>query len=397
MESPSATLATEPTPGVGRYRALATLALGHFAVDSYSGVLPVLFPLLVIRFDLDLKTVGLVLLAYSGCAAISQPFFGWLADRFGTRYVGLALLWTALVFATIGFAGSFPLVVAVAAAAGLGSGAYHPFGALSAHRIIPPQQRNRAMAMYVTGGTLGVAVGPLIGIALFSRFGLQGTAGLCILGLVVALWMLWELRHTPQLPARRMAGDRRPRQLIPWRALAITVSVMMSVNGVLYSVQAFTPTWYAQQGYSPTFYGTLATTLLLAHAAGAVVAGALADRFGRRLVIIGSFVVLAPALLLYTAFTGPIAFLTIALVGLSIAATGPLLLINAQQLMADRAGMASGMILGLGFVTGAIGVPITGAIGDVFGLEFALRALLVLVAAGFLLAWFLPPERRNVE
>src|SRR5262245_23721685 len=109
---------------------LLTLMLGHFTVDSYVGVLPVLYPLLIGRFHVSLATVGLVSLAYGGMAAFSQPVFGMIADRFGTRLTGLTLLWTALTFSVIGFADSFPLLVVLALLSGLGSGAFHPLGAL---------------------------------------------------------------------------------------------------------------------------------------------------------------------------------------------------------------------------------------------------------------------------
>ena len=66
-----------------RNRALITLMVGHLTVDSYVGVIPVLFPVLIGRFQLSLATVGLVSLAYSGMAAVSQPLFGVVADRFG--------------------------------------------------------------------------------------------------------------------------------------------------------------------------------------------------------------------------------------------------------------------------------------------------------------------------
>src|SRR3954469_5115754 len=140
---------------VFRNRPLLTLMFGHFTVDMYVGLLPVLYPLLRDRFTLDLKTVGLVSLAYSGMASISQPFFGWIADRYGTRFIGLALFWTAIMFATIGFAPSFPVLLILAAAAGIGSGCYHPLGALNANAVIPEGQRNVAMSVYVTGGTMG--------------------------------------------------------------------------------------------------------------------------------------------------------------------------------------------------------------------------------------------------
>src|SRR5207245_11048076 len=102
---------------------LLTLMLGHLTVDSYVGVIPVLYPVLIGRFHLSLATVGLVSLAYGGMAATSQPLFGLLADRFGTRLTALAMASTAIAFAVVGFVDSCPLLLALALAAGLGSGA----------------------------------------------------------------------------------------------------------------------------------------------------------------------------------------------------------------------------------------------------------------------------------
>src|SRR2546421_1958196 len=90
-----------------RNRALVTLMLGHFTVDSYVGLLPVFYPLLIGRFHLNLETVGLVTLAYTGMASISQPLFGLIADRWGTRFTGLALISTAATFAAVGFSPTF--------------------------------------------------------------------------------------------------------------------------------------------------------------------------------------------------------------------------------------------------------------------------------------------------
>ncbi len=82
-----------------RNRPLLMLMLGHFTIDSHVGLLAVLYPLLIDRFGLNLTTVGLVSLAYTGISSLSQPLFGWLADRSGTRLIGLALIWTATMFA----------------------------------------------------------------------------------------------------------------------------------------------------------------------------------------------------------------------------------------------------------------------------------------------------------
>jgi len=371
---------------------LVTLMLGHLTVDSYVGVIPVLYPLLIGRFHLTLATVGLVSLAYSGMAAVSQPLFGVIADRYGTRFTGIALGWTALTFALVGFVPTFPLLLVLASASGLGSGAFHPFGALDVRALLPAWRRSFGMSVYVTAGTVGVALGPLIGIGVLALFGLRGTGLLVIPGVATGAYLLWRMRERVR-PAAAKAALAATTGPVPVFALAMVIGVMMSRSWTVNVFQAFTPTWYRQLGYGPEFYGPLATTLVLASAVGTVGCGSLADRYGRRTVILATLVLSIPAILLYTMFPGPWAFATAILIGFLAASTAPLMLLMAQQLMASRAGLASGLVMGLGFVTGAIGVPINGAIADAIGLQKSLMTHVILVVATIAIAWFLPTEK----
>ena len=182
---------------------LLTLMLGHLTVDSYVGVLPILYPLLIGRFHLSLATVGLVSLAYGGTAAISQPLFGVIADRYGTRLTGVALGWTALTFSLAGFVPSFPLLLVLACASGLGSGAFHPLGALDVRALLPERRRSVGMSVYVTAGTVGVALGPLIGILVFGLLGIQGTILLVIPGIAGGAYLLWRMRGSAGAAAAR--------------------------------------------------------------------------------------------------------------------------------------------------------------------------------------------------
>ncbi len=68
-----------------------------------------------------------------------------------------------------------------------------------------------------------------------------------------------------------------------------------------------------------------------------------------------------------------------------------------QRLMVGRAGVASGFILGLGFVAGAIGSPVFGALGDAFGMQNAVRSQMLVLAIAVVAAWFLPSEQRMQE
>jgi FSR family fosmidomycin resistance protein-like MFS transporter len=247
------------------------------------------------------------------------------------------------------------------------------------------------MSIYVTAGTVGVAIGPLIGILVFGAFGIHGTGVLIVPGLITGGYLLWRMRGGIEKTvgsARRISTPAR----VPVFALAVVIGVMMSRSWTVNVFQAFTPTWYKQLGYGPEFYGPLATTLVLASAVGTVGCGTLADRYGRRTVILATLVLSVPAILLYTAFPGPWAFGSAILIGVLAASTAPLMLLMAQQLMTERAGLASGLVMGLGFVTGAVGIPINGAIADSIGLQKSLMTHVVLVIATIAIAWFLPSE-----
>ncbi len=372
------------------------LMSGHFTIDMYTGLLPVLYPLLTDRFDLDLQTVGLVSLAYAGVSSLSQPLFGYIADKFGTRFTGLTMAWTALLFATIGFAPNFETLLVLASLAGLGSGAFHPFGALNANAVIPEGQKNTAMSVYVTGGTLGVALGPIVGAVLFSVFGMRGTAVMILPGISIALWLLLSMRNTPSKGSRYQDPADRPGSAppLPLTVISVVILVMMLRMVPTIGVQNFIPVWYERLGYGAGFYGPLATTVVLGSAVGALGAGSLADRFGRRAVILATLVLTIPAIILFAEFPGPPAFVTGALVGLLAASTGPLLLVMAQQLMVGRAGMASGLILGLSFIAAALSAPLFGALADAIGLQNAMRTLPILVVLTIGVAWFLPSESR---
>lgn len=395
MASDTAAQTDAQKPGrldVVRNRSLLTLMLGHGTVDMYSGVIPLLYPLLTEQFDLNLKTVGLVSLCYSGMASLTQPLFGWVTDRWGARWIGLALMWTAIMFALLGLAASFPMLLMCAALAGIGSGAYHPMGAVTASSVIPDNQRNVAMSIYVTGGTLGVALGPLIGVVVFALFGLHGTLAMVIPGAAIAVFLLSQMRTIASRLRRKAQLAQEDAPPIPWKPMSVVIALMMLRSWVLFGISAFIPIWYDEMGYSRLFYAALSTTILLSSAAGAIGVGSIADRHGRRKLLVMTSVASVPLILLFAQFPGVPAFFTAAMIGLLAASTGPLLLVMAQQLMSGRPGVASGLILGLGFIMGAVGVPVMGAVADEWGIQNAMRLWALIAGLAIFVSMLLPTD-----
>lgn len=376
-------------------RALLTLMAGHFVVDLYSGVLPVTYPLLRERFALDLGATGLLATTFTAAASLSQPFFGLAADRFGSRHLAsLAVAWMAIFMALYGFAPTYATLLLVAVLAGLGSGAYHPQGAANAAAVVSPQQMNTAMSLYTIGGTSGLALGPLVGGGLLAALGMRGTALLLPLGLGVATWLAFQLRFVEDR-RRARAAEAAPavRQPIPWRWLLALVGIVMLRAWAYLALVTFTPILYKGLGYGPGFYSPLLFTIIISGSAGTVCGGLLADRVGRRPVIVASLLLLGPAVWLYLAFPGPGAFLFGAAVGFVAESASSATLTLAQSLLPGRVAVASGLILGLGFVTGGVGAAITGVVADRLGLTLALALLPCLLVVALLLTLLLPRDR----
>jgi len=375
-------------------RALIALMLGHFTNDMFGGILTILLPLMKDRFDLTNAEVGLVPLAYTSMASLTQPIFGYFTDRFSQRwFASAALIWGASFVSLYGFAPSYLLFLTFAALAGVASGAYHPLGASGAALVSRDHYRNAAMSLYTVGGTSGLSLGPLVAVALLTMFGPAGTALLLAPAIVVASLLLPQMALVEG--ARRSVTNAHADGTAAapaWGLLRRVMVVTMLRSWGFMSVTQFVPLWYDDMGYSRSFYGPLVTTIILAGAVGTLLGGALADRIGQRRVVIGSLLLTIPALLLLAGIPGPYAILFGALFGITADASLSITLVMAQRLVPGRIGVTSGVILGLGFVTGGIGVPVTGRLADTVGYPAALMSLCLVFAVAALLALRIPLE-----
>ncbi|HEX3721240.1 MAG TPA: MFS transporter, partial [Nitrolancea sp.] len=214
-----------------RNRGLLTFMLGHFTVDMFGGLLPVLYPFMAIAFKMSDAEVGLIALCFSGASSLSQPFFGFASDRYGSRYLAPAsLVWAAVMFGLVGFSPNTAILGISAAMAGLGSGAYHPQGAANASAVTGSMQKNTAMSLYTFGGSSGYALGPLLGALLFGVIGRQGTVVMVPFGIIAAWQILRSFKRLglglPELHHAESAIRRR----IRWRPLTPVLAVSMLRN-----------------------------------------------------------------------------------------------------------------------------------------------------------------------
>jgi MFS transporter, FSR family, fosmidomycin resistance protein len=186
------------------------------------------------------------------------------------------------------------------------------------------------------------------------------------------------------------AQQRSVQVRIDWRPLMPVMAIVMIRSWVFLSVVSFIPLWFRDQGYGSPFYSTLTTMVIAGGALGTVAGGVLADRIGERVVIGLSLIVSWPFLALFALFPGPLSLAFGPLFGFFADMSISVTLVIAQRLLPGRVGVASGVILGMGFVTGGIGVPVTGAIADSIGTGPAILVTSVLLAIAAAMAMIVP-------
>ena len=147
------------------------LAVAHTLTDTFASMLTALLPTLQVRFGLSESTLALLVAMLSFSTSVTQPFLGALADRYGARLisaVGIVLV-TALL-SLMSIAPTLPLLFALLFVGGLGSAAFHPAGT-SLARAAYPQNTGLAVSLFGAGGTLGLALGPIVVLAVVASFG----------------------------------------------------------------------------------------------------------------------------------------------------------------------------------------------------------------------------------
>jgi MFS transporter, FSR family, fosmidomycin resistance protein len=373
-------------------RRLGLLTAGHFTIDSYSSFYLPLLPLLMHRLGLNYTMIGGLVALGSMSSSFSQPLFGLLSDRLGRPwFVALGPLVAAVFLASIGTAHSYAALVALLVLGGVGVAAFHPQAASLAGTSGP--RRALAMSVFITGGTLGWALGPMFATATVGMFGLERSWLAAAPGVALALALLAWSRRVPPLPhaerARTRLADLRPVA----RPLALLYLVVVVRSAISSGFATFLPLLAHERGWSVAAGGALTTAYLAAGALGGFTGGWLSDRLGGLRVVRASFVLAAP---LYVGFfvLPSAAGIACLIVGYAIMqSTLPVNVVLGQELAPRHASAISSLLMGAAWGIGALLVGPVGALADHAGLRMALMALSALVVPGFACALALPDAR----
>lgn len=379
-------------------RAVAVLSLGHLINDTYPSSVYPLLPLLAGQLHLTERQVFFLVPVLSLTGAFLQPVYGWLADHYRGRM--LAVLGPAVsgcFISLIGVVPSYWALLACLFSGGVGSGAFHPQAvALSAQA--GSDRRPVAVSIFMSAGTLGLALGPLLITLIVGATDLSGTVFMMGLGLVASLLLYL---YCPS-PGQRATESQRltPNSVRGWRQVAVVPAPLLILYCISLSraalhmlIGTFLPFILKAEGYGVQATGGILSAYMLAGALGSFAGGPLAERIGERAVNWGSGLMTTGCLVLAFFVPGISSVALLVLGAFALMSVVPINVTQAQELAPDRTSTVSAVLMGLVWGVGSLAPAVVGPLAISWGFRPVLMVAAVVPGLMGFLALALPQTK----
>ena len=372
---------------------LGAISVSHLLNDMIQSLILAIYPLLQAEFSLSFAQIGLITLTYQLTASMLQPLIGLYTDKHPQPYslpIGMGFTLSGILLLAV--ATTFPVVLLAAALVGPGSSVFHPVSSRVA-RMASGGRHGMAQSVFQVGGNFGSALGPLLAAILIAPYG-KGNVGWFSLAALLAIVVLLQVSKWYQQQQRITHGKTvnvSSAKMLPKKTVIKTLIVLMvlifSKYFYLTSISSYY-TFYLMHKFGVSVQNAQIHlfVFLFAVAAGTIIGGPLGDRIGRKYVIWGSILGVAPfTLILPHASLYWMGILTV-IIGVILASAFSAILVYAQELIPGKVGMVSGLFFGFAFGMGGLGAAVLGYVADLTSIELVYQICAFLPLLGIFTA-----------
>ena len=385
------------------YPIMFAIGVCHLFNDTLQAVIPAMFPVLELELGLTFTQLGLISFALNIVASLLQPVVGYISDKKPMPYaLPLGMMSSFVGMAGLALAPQYWMILVSVIFLGLGSAVFHPEGSRVSF-MAAGSKRGLSQSIYQVGGNSGQALAPLISAFILVPLGQKGAA-LFLVVAAVGIFLLSKISawYKKQLEAEKLSNRKRTLLSSLPALTKKQIGVALALLMVIIFARSFYVTnmtnfyiFHLMKNYGMTIKeGQLIIFVFLAlGAVGTLFGGPMADRMGRRNVIILSMAVPIPlCLLLPYVPVWAIIFLLIA-IGFFIMLSFSVTVVYAQELVPSKIGTMAGLTVGLAFGMGAIGAVVIGILMDYIGVYTTMIVVSTLPIIG-LVALALPKDRK---
>lgn len=366
---------------------VTVVAFSHLIHDTYTSFLAPLLPLIIEKLSLTLAQAGL-LSTVMQIPALLNPFIGLFADSRGLArwLVILAPTLTAIPMSLIGVAPNYGVLLLLLFMAGTSVALFHVPAPVMVARL-SGSRKGRGMSLFMTGGELSRALGPVVAVGMVTWRGLEGFYPVMVVAMITSVFLYLALEPVEKDDTVRKRGSlvaayREIRHvMLPMTGILTARAFMHASMGVFLTV-------YIEHKTGSLWYGGAALTLYEAFGvAGVLSSGTLSDWMGRQRVLFWVLVIAPVAIFGFVMTSGIVQVLFMVVTGFTVLSTTPVMLAFIQDHAPVHPASANGLFMMVSFAVRAVAVTLVGLIGDLTSHEmmFVVSGLFGLMAIPFLL------------
>lgn len=385
------------------YPVMVAIGICHLFNDTLQAVIPAMFPVLEKEIGLTFTQLGLITFVLNMVSSVLQPVVGFFSDRNPKPYaLPLGMSCTFIGLAGIAIAPNYWIILLSVIFLGLGSAIFHPEGSKVSF-MAAGSKRGLSQSIYQVGGNSGQALAPLISAFVLVPFGQIGAAWFLIVAAIgIVLLSRISSWYKNQLEEERLTNKKKTLisnlPNLTKRQVGIALGLLMAVI----FVRSFYVTnmtnfyiFYLMDKYQLTIQnGQMLIFIFLGiGAVGTFFGGPMADRIGRKNVILLSFLVPMPLALLLPYLPLWIVVVFLVVIGFFIMLSFSVTVIYAQELVPSKVGTMAGLTVGLAFGMGAIGSVVIGMMMDSMGIFNTMIFISVLPLLAIVAFW-LPTDHK---
>jgi len=367
---------------------VASVAAAHTLHDVFSSFFAPLLPLLTEKLGFTYAMAGMLSVVQK-LPSLLNPLIGLIADRLVIRSAIVAApVVTIFAMSLLGLAPSVALLGVLMFTCGISGAVFHVTAPVLM-RQVSGNQIGRGMSYFMFGGEIARTLGPLLITAAVSWWGLGGTWRLIPFGLVASLLLFFSLRTIDKAHLRKFQKKSKTklsqniREIAPFFFLVAPILLFRGFSKT--ALTLFLPSYMVDGGASIKTAALALAFLELAGALGALAAGSLSDKLGRKTILLVIMVLTPLLMFLFTLATGLLQWVLLGAMGLIFFASTPVFMAMIHDLNSDRPAFANGLFMTVSFAIGSMVALLVGVFADRYGFikTYQISAALSLFAIPF--------------
>ncbi len=378
-------------------KVIRTLAAGHFTIDAYSGFLNPIMPFIAAKIGISMA-VATVLISISNLTSnLSQPFFGFISDKWQRRFfIFWGMIMASVFLSFLGIAHNIYSLIICLLIGHMGVSFFHPQATSIVSNYSKCSSNSKDISIFIASGTFGFALGPAISSTISQYWGLEKLPFACFIGIITAFILL---KNVPKVKSEKkdklnVSIFSATKALFENKPVAVLLVASIVKSFVVSSFSIILPFYWKSIGYNVSTIGLILFAFMMAGALGVILSPYVERKIGVKNVF---YVSLIPVALFGIIFylskgSGIVGLCSFILIGFISFLAVPVNMSLAQRLMPEYKSMISGFIGG--FSWGVIGLilPLISLLAEKTGMMNILLLMTFVPAIFSYFIKYLPDE-----